>query len=71
MFERHYPPKEQIAGLSRLLIFLSDDKIYWRQIELSGDTIVVNTEPPKGEIDNRIFYVYDNGELDDDGFTRN
>ena len=68
MFEKHYPPKEQITGLGRLLTFLSADKIYWRQIELSGDTIVVNTEPPKGEIDNRIFYVYENGEVDDDGF---
>ena len=68
MFERHYPLKEQIAGLSRLLIFLSNDKIFWRKIELDGSTIVINAEPPKGEIDNRIFYIYEDGRLDDNEF---
>ncbi|OGI20492.1 MAG: hypothetical protein A3B68_03130 [Candidatus Melainabacteria bacterium RIFCSPHIGHO2_02_FULL_34_12] len=68
MFERHYPPKDQIAGLSKLLTFLSNDKIYWHEIWINGDTIVVKTEPPKGENDLRIFYIYEDGELDNDGF---
>lgn len=69
MFEKHYPPKEQIAGLSRLLTFLSSDKIYWHNIWMSGDTIIVKTEPPKGEIETRIFYVYDDGRIDDNEYT--
>ena len=68
MLERHCPPPQQLAGLNRLLTFLSNDKIYWHEIWMSGDTIVVKTEPPKGEIDTRIFYVYEDGEIDNDGF---
>ena len=66
MIERHYPPLQQLAGLGRLLIFLSNDKIYWHNIWMNGDTIVVKTEPPKGEIETRIFYVYEDGRIDDD-----
>lgn len=66
MIAKHYPPKEQLDGLNRLLIFLSSDKIYWHNIWLCGDTIIIKTEPPKGEIENRIFYVYENGSIDDD-----
>lgn len=68
MIERHYPPYEQLAGLNRLLTFLSNDKIYWHNIWTSDDTIIVKTEPPKGEIDTRIFYVYDNGKVGDNEF---
>ena len=68
MLDRHYPPLQQLAGLQRLLIFLSNDRMYWHKISISGDTIVIKTEPPKGEFDTRIFYVYEDGRLDDDGF---
>ena len=43
-------------------------KKYWFQIRLDGDTIVIKTEPPKGEIENRIFYIYSDGELDENEF---
>ena len=68
MFEKHYPPKEQIEGLSRLLMFLSNDKIYWHNIWTSGDTIIIKTEPPKGEIENRIFYIYEDGRIEDNEY---
>jgi hypothetical protein len=68
MVERHYPPPQQLAGLNRLLTFLSNDKIYWHKIWMNGDTIVIKTEPPKGEIENRIFYVYEDGRIDDDEY---
>lgn len=69
MIERHYPAYEQLSGLNRLLIFLSNYKIYWHNIWMNGDTIVVKTEPPKGEIENRIFYVYEDGRIDDNEWT--
>ena len=69
MIERHYPPIEQLAGLNRLLIFLSNAKIFWHEIWTSGDTIKIKTEPPKGEINTRIFYVYEDGGIDDNEFT--
>ena len=68
MFEKHYPPKEQLDSLSRLLTFLSSDRIYWHKIWIGGDIIKVKTEPPRGEIENRIFYVYDDGRIDDNEF---
>ncbi len=68
MFQKHYPKPEQISGLSNLLNFLGADKIYWRKIELNGSTIVVKCEPPKGDIDLRVFYVNEDGRVEDDGF---
>ena len=68
MFERHYPSNEQLAGLHRLLSFLSNAKIYWHEIWIGGDIIKIKTEPPKGEIDTRIFHVLENGRIDDNEF---
>lgn len=68
MIERHYPSHEQLAGLNRLLTFLSNGRIHWHKIWIDGDTIVIKTEPPKGEIDTRIFYVYEDGEVGDNEF---
>lgn len=67
-FEKHYPPKEQLEGLNRLLSFLSSARIYWHKIWISGSTIKIKTEPPKGEIDTRIFYIYEDGGIDDNEF---
>lgn len=42
--------------------------MYWHEIRMNGDTIMLKVEPPKGDFDLRIFYVYTDGEVDDDGF---
>ena len=68
MLDRHYPSLQQLAGLQRLLIFLSNDRIYWHKISISGDTIVIKTEPPEGGFDTRIFYIYENGKVGDNDF---
>ena len=68
MIERSYPPYEQLLGLHKLLTFLSSAKIYWHEIWTSGDIIKIKTEPLKGDFDLRVFYVYEDGEIDDDGF---
>lgn len=68
MVERYYPLYDQLLGLHKLLAFLSMAKIYWHEIWISGDIIKIKTESPKGEIDTRIFYVYENGEIDDNEF---
>ena len=68
MIERYYPPYEQLLGLHKLLAFLSMAKIYWHEIWTSGDIIKIKTEPLKGDFDLRVFYVYEDGEVDDDGF---
>ena len=68
MSEMHYPPKEQIEGLSRLLIFLSNDKIFWHEIWISGDIIKVKTESYKGGSHTRIFYIEESGKVEDNEF---
>lgn len=68
MSENHYPNKDQLAGLNRLLTFLSDNEIYWFEIKVKGDIIVVKTEPPKGDFEIRVFKVGIDGRVDDDGF---
>ena len=64
MIERYYPTEEQLFGLYRFLTVLKNDKMYWHEIKISGDTILLKVEPQKGEIDLRIFYVYPNGRVD-------
>ena len=68
MIERYYPTDEQLFGLYRFLTVLKNDKMYWHEIRMQGDTIKLKVEPPKGDFDLRIFYVYEDGEVDDDGF---
>ena len=68
MIERYYTTEEQLFGLYRFLTLLKNDKLYWHEIRMSGDTIVLKVEPPKGEIDLRIFFVSATGKVDDDGF---
>ena len=66
MIERYYPTDEQLFKLYSLLTFFKNDKMYWHNIWMSGDTIKIKTEPQKGEIDTRIFYVYEDGRSDID-----
>ena len=68
MIERYYPTDEQLFKLYSLLTFFKNDKMYWHKIWMSGSTIKIKTEPPKGEIDVRIFYIYEDGEVDDNEF---
>ena len=68
MIERHYPTEEQLSRLHSFLTFLKNDKMFWRTIEMRGGTIIIKAEPPKGEIDIRVFYIYEDGEVDDDDF---
>ena len=68
MVDRYYPTEEQLFKLYSFLTFLKNDKMYWHEIKISGDTIKIKVEPPKGEIDLKVFYIYSNGEVDDDGF---
>ena len=68
MLERYYPTNEQLFKLYSLLTFFKNDKMYWHTIWMSGNTIKIKTEPPKGEIDVRIFYIYEDGEVDDNEF---
>ncbi len=66
--ERYYPTEEQLFGLYRFLTMLKNDKLYWIEIKPNSGRIMVKTEPLKGEIDIRVFYVQTNGKVDDDGF---
>ena len=68
MVERYYPSDEQLFKLYNLLNFLKSGKIYWHKITISGGTIVIRLEPLKGEIDLRIIYISENGEVEEDGF---
>ena len=68
MIERYYPPYEQLLGLHKLLAILSSGKIYWHDIEMRGETILIRTDPLKGEFDLRIFYIFKDGEVDNDDF---
>lgn len=68
MSERYYPSEEQLFKLYTFLTLLKNDKLYWFAIKMYGDTIVIKTEPPKGEIENRIFYIYSDGRLDENEF---
>ena len=68
MIERYYPTDEQLFGLYRFLTLLRNDKMYWHEIKMQGGTIKLKVEPPRGDFDLRIFYVYEDGEVDDDGF---
>ena len=68
MIERFYPTEEQLFKLYSLLTFFKNDKMYWHNIWMSGATIVIKVEPQKGEIDTRIFYIYEDGEVDPDDF---
>ena len=42
--------------------------MFWHKITINGDTIVIRLEPIKGEIDLRIIYINEKGEVDEDGF---
>ena len=64
--ERYYPSDEQLFKLYSLLTFFKNDKIYWHNIWMNGSTIVIKTDPQKGEIDTRIFYIYEDGRSDID-----
>ena len=55
MLDLHYPSIEQLLGLHKLLTFLSNAKIYWHNIWISGDIIKIKTEPPQGEMDDDGF----------------
>ncbi len=68
MIEQYYPTDEQLLKLYSLLTFFKNDKMYWHKIEMRGSTIIIKVEPPKGEIELRIFYIYENGEVDDNEF---
>ena len=68
MSDKFIPTKEQLIGLHRLLMFLCDADIEWTKIGVSGGKIVIKTEPPKGEIDIRIFKIDEDGRVDDDEF---
>lgn len=68
MFERNYPTDEQLFKLYNMLTFFKNAKIYWHEIKMSGSTIKIKAEPPKGEIDLRMLYIYEDGEVDDDEF---
>ncbi len=68
MTKIQYPTEEQLFSLYRFLVFLRNGGIFWFSIEMRGDRILVKAEEPKGEIDIRIFYVYENGEVKPDDF---
>ena len=68
MIERYYPTEEQLFGLYRFLTLLKNDKMYWHEIVMRGSTIKIKTEPPKGDFDLRVFYIYEDGEVDPDDF---
>ncbi len=68
MGQRFFPTEKQLFGLYRFLTMLKNDKLYWFEIKPSNDTIMIKTDPLKGEIDTRVFYVKRDGEVNDDGF---
>lgn len=68
MVKRYYPNEEQLFKLYGFLTFLKNDRMYWHNIWISGSTIVIKVEPQKGELDIRIFNIFENGEVDGDGF---
>ena len=68
MSDKFIPTKEQLIGLHRLLMFLCNSNIEWHSIGSRGGKIVVKTEPPKGEIDIRVFKIDEDGRVDDDEF---
>lgn len=61
MSERYYPSEEQLFKLYTFLTLLKNDRLYWFEIRLSGDTIIIKTEPSKGDFDIRIFYINSDG----------
>ena len=63
-----YPTEEQLFGLYRFLVLLRNSGIFWFSIEMRGDRILIKAEEPKGEIDIRIFYIHENGEVKPDDF---
>lgn len=68
MTKKYIPTEEQLFSFYRFLVFLRNSKLHWFKIELSGSTIVIKAENPEGEIDIRIFYVYEDGEVEPDDF---
>ena len=68
MPERYYPTEEQLFKLYTFLTLIKNDKLYWFEIKLRGDIIIVKTEPSKGDFDIRIFYIYSDGRLDENEF---
>lgn len=68
MSSKFIPTKDQLLGLYKLLIFLSNSNIEWYIIGVSRGKVVVKTEPPQGEIDIRILHILEDGRVDDDGF---
>lgn len=55
MGQRFFPTEKQLFGLYRFLTMLKNDKLYWFEIKPSNDTIMIKTDPLKGEIDTRVF----------------
>lgn len=70
MEEWYFPTETQLFKLYDFLTFLKNAEIYWHEIWMSEDIIKIKIEPQKGEFDIRIFNIYNNGELDDDGFRK-
>ena len=66
MTEIYYPTDEQLFGLYRFLVFLQKSKMHWFSIEERGATILIKVDPPKGEIDIMLFYVYEDGRVEPD-----
>lgn len=62
------PTDAQLFGLHKFLVLLKSLNIYWFSISYWGDTITIKVDPPKGEIDLRIFKIDMEGRLDDDEF---
>lgn len=68
MVSKYIPTEEQLFKLHTFLSLLRKDKLFWREVKISGDTIAIKMDPPKGEIDIRVFYIYSDGRFDEDGF---
>lgn len=66
--EIYFPTEEQLFGLYRFLVLLRSDRLFWHAIEPRGDRILIKVEEPRGEIDLRVFYVYEDGEVKPDDF---
>jgi len=68
VMETTYPTEPQLFKLHTVLTFFKNGGINWFLIEYRGDRILIKTDPLKGEIDIRVFYIDRSGEVDDDGF---
>lgn len=66
--EATYPTEPQLFKLHTVLTFFKNSKINWFLIEYRGDRITIKSDPLKGEIDIRVFYIDKDGKVDEDGF---